>query len=72
VSDKISVFIVDDSALVRSVLTIILGKISDIEVLGVAANPKLALTKMPPFAGHPKRSSPALITSPATCSTTRE
>lgn len=46
VSDPISVFIVDDSALVRSALTLILNKVSDIEVLGTAANPKLALLKM--------------------------
>ena len=45
-ADTISVFIVDDSALVRSALTLILGKVSDIEVLGAAANPKLALMKM--------------------------
>jgi len=45
-TDKISVFIVDDSALVRSALTIILSKVPEIHVLGVASNPKLALTKM--------------------------
>ena len=45
-SSKISVFIVDDSALVRSALSIILSKVAEIEVLGVASNPKLALTKM--------------------------
>jgi two-component system chemotaxis response regulator CheB len=45
-ADKISVFIVDDSALVRSALSIILGKVPEIEVLGVASNPKIALMKI--------------------------
>lgn len=43
---KIRVFVVDDSALVRSSLTMILSKATDIEVTGTASNPNLALTKM--------------------------
>lgn len=43
---KIRVFVVDDSALVRSSLSLLLGKVPDIELIGAAANPRLALTKM--------------------------
>lgn len=42
----INVFIVDDSATVRTVLKIILEKDPEIFVLGVAANPDIALKKM--------------------------
>ena len=43
---KIKVFIVDDSAVVRQVMTQILSKAPDIEVLGSAPDPILALQKM--------------------------
>lgn len=42
----IQVFIVDDSATVRTVLKMILEKDPEISVLGVAANPDIALKKM--------------------------
>lgn len=44
---KIRVLIVDDSAVVRRLLTNALSVDSDIEVVGVAANGKIALSKIP-------------------------
>ncbi|HYG13859.1 MAG TPA: response regulator, partial [Methylophilaceae bacterium] len=43
---KIKVLIVDDSAVVRQVLTDKLGVVPEIEVLGSAADPLFALEKM--------------------------
>jgi len=44
--DKIKVLIVDDSAIVRQVLTMILSEDAEIEVIGVAADPYFAMSKM--------------------------
>lgn len=48
-SDKIRVFIIDDSALIRAVLTQIINSASDMEVVGVAADPIIAREKMRPI-----------------------
>ncbi len=44
---RIRVMIVDDSVVIRRLLTDILGADAEIEVVGVAANGKLALAKLP-------------------------
>ncbi len=41
-ADKIKVLIIDDSALVRQMLTELLDKDPDIEVIGTAADPYVA------------------------------
>jgi two-component system chemotaxis response regulator CheB len=46
VDKKIKILIVDDSALMRSIITRILGSDPGIEVVGTAMNGKFALTKM--------------------------
>jgi two-component system chemotaxis response regulator CheB len=46
VSKKISVFIVDDSAVVRQVVAAVLGQDQAIEVIGSASDPLFALQKM--------------------------
>ncbi|HQO29038.1 MAG TPA: chemotaxis response regulator protein-glutamate methylesterase [Accumulibacter sp.] len=43
---KIKVLIVDDSALVRQVVTLALAKVHDIEVVGTASDPLFAIDKM--------------------------
>jgi len=45
-ADKIKVLIVDDSALVRQILTEILDQDPDIEVVGVASDPYAARDKI--------------------------
>ncbi len=45
-ANKIKVFIVDDSAVVRRLLQDIFAKTSDIEVIGVASDPLFAIEKM--------------------------
>ncbi|MAL99360.1 MAG: chemotaxis response regulator protein-glutamate methylesterase [Alteromonadaceae bacterium] len=45
-SSKVKVFIVDDSAVVRQVMTQLLGQDSGIEVIGSASDPVFALQKM--------------------------
>ena len=45
-ADKIKVLIVDDSALVRQILTEILGKEPDIDVVGSATDPYMAREKI--------------------------
>jgi two-component system chemotaxis response regulator CheB len=44
---QISVLVVDDSVVVRRLVTDVLNAAADIEVVGVAANGKIALAKMP-------------------------
>lgn len=46
VAKKIAVFIIDDSAVVRQVMTEILSKDPSIEVIGTAADPNFAMDKM--------------------------
>ena len=55
VSKKIKVLIVDDSALIRQVLTKILNSAYDIEVVGSAADPYIAREKI-------KRLNPDVLT----------
>ena len=43
---KIKVFVVDDSAVVRQVMTEVLGSDSSIEVIGSAPDPIFAMQKM--------------------------
>ena len=43
---KIGVMIVDDSAVVRTVLTTVLTSVSDIEVIATAGDPIFAMEKM--------------------------
>ena len=53
---KIKVMLVDDSAVVRQVLQQVLERDSDIQVIGAAADPLFALTRMQrewPFAIEP-------------------
>lgn len=52
---KIKVLIVDDSALIRQILTRILSSVSDIEVVGTAADPYIARDKI-------KRLAPDVLT----------
>jgi len=44
--EKIRVLIVDDSALVRQVLSGLLGSCPNIEVIGTAADPVVAIRKI--------------------------
>jgi chemotaxis response regulator CheB len=44
--NKIKVLIVDDSAVIRQALSLVLGSDKDLEVIGTAADPYIAVTKI--------------------------